>query len=551
MINQINFYYLATLLAVVLYISSLAFWLKIRALKEQCKDVQKASDDREQAVRHLKQVCDQSRFEVEWLQNTIRHPGSAIHLLETFKRWSPSSEAFCGWVIFDNGSSVGTQIVGAPKELDKQRPQLSQCMILNRFDHHSVFQELPEVIERLILFAVEHCGSNSFMIAVSHIPECFSKSANFPKLHSIMQTAKCHPQSVPEKLVEIGGDLENQIAKEMLEIRSLLDNEFQTPTELMQGFLHKLTVLSGYNFASLYLNQTENAKPWEHFASGGTLSSHQLFDRWLQAESSLLSAFAGQLEEMLILNLETLETFDEDVPFRCGIMIPVRQGGMSVGALILTHHDATHPSNECAQLIEWASQFLMQTLDREISRVDTVNQARRDPLTNLANRRTFDAELKSAAARTKNGGEICSLIMLDIDHFKSINDTYGHQVGDQVIKEIAATLQALSQNLRVTDHVLPARYGGEEFAMVLPGVDLQGALRIAEQLREEIEQLGIAQADGTIRVTSSLGVACSDRHGKNSEELLHYADEALYEAKKAGRNQVCSIRLKVLNSQAT
>jgi diguanylate cyclase (GGDEF)-like protein len=125
--------------------------------------------------------------------------------------------------------------------------------------------------------------------------------------------------------------------------------------------------------------------------------------------------------------------------------------------------------------------------------------------------------------------------MLDIDHFKKINDVHGHLAGDHVLKEVARLIQ---QRIR-RDEVL-ARYGGEEFAVILPETNLEGAFALAEGLREKIEQSKFVFQSEIIRVTMSIGVAMLKEEDRASLDLIKRADEKLYEAKRAGRNRVLS-----------
>ena len=155
--------------------------------------------------------------------------------------------------------------------------------------------------------------------------------------------------------------------------------------------------------------------------------------------------------------------------------------------------------------------------------------AETDGLTGIANRRTFDAVLARAVAPVHAGRDShCSVVLIDLDHFKSINDRHGHLVGDEVLKAMAT---ALRTSARPGD--IPARYGGEEFAVIMPGTGLQGALAAAERLRAVIEAL-----QGPVPVTASMGVASSREHGAEPTVLLAAADSALYAAKTAGRNRV-------------
>jgi diguanylate cyclase (GGDEF)-like protein len=168
-----------------------------------------------------------------------------------------------------------------------------------------------------------------------------------------------------------------------------------------------------------------------------------------------------------------------------------------------------------------------------------------DPLTAIENRRRFDDYLTTEWSRAAREGQVISLVMIDVDRFKQVNDRYGHAFGDHCLVRIAATLQGTLQ--RAADVV--ARYGGEEFGCVLPGTDLAGAAQLAERMRAAVEQLSAALTpagqdlrgnDEPPLVTISLGVGAAIPHAEAPPRiLLEAADHALYEAKMAGRNCVC------------
>lgn len=158
----------------------------------------------------------------------------------------------------------------------------------------------------------------------------------------------------------------------------------------------------------------------------------------------------------------------------------------------------------------------------------------RDPLTGVYNRRYLQERLWSEAAYCRRHATALSVIMLDIDHFKRINDQYGHAVGDEALRALATTLAELTRR----EDVL-ARYGGEEFALIVRGIDRNETLLLAERIRCEVASRRLAVADGSISFTVSVGVAhCESGSSGDPESLLETADRALYSAKYAGRNLV-------------
>jgi diguanylate cyclase (GGDEF)-like protein len=166
-------------------------------------------------------------------------------------------------------------------------------------------------------------------------------------------------------------------------------------------------------------------------------------------------------------------------------------------------------------------------------------QAQTDGLTNLANRRALDERLDGEVDHARRLGTNVAFVIADIDNFKSINDSHGHQTGDEVLRRVA---RAFSEAVRELD--LPGRYGGEEIALVLPGTNLSGARALAEKIRKTLEELEVTTPEGnTVHVTASFGAACYPAQ-TGVEELVAAADAALYEAKRTGKNRVVTATAK-------
>ena len=158
----------------------------------------------------------------------------------------------------------------------------------------------------------------------------------------------------------------------------------------------------------------------------------------------------------------------------------------------------------------------------------------RDPLTGLYNRRVLKERMLEELSRAHRFGAPLSLMMVDIDHFKRINDTHGHAVGDLVIAHVA---KLLAKDRRVSDIV--SRYGGEELVLLLPHTPLEGALILADRLRETVQGSPFRTPIGKDHVTVSIGVAAYEHAMREPSELLELADRALYRSKREGRNRVC------------
>jgi diguanylate cyclase (GGDEF)-like protein len=172
-------------------------------------------------------------------------------------------------------------------------------------------------------------------------------------------------------------------------------------------------------------------------------------------------------------------------------------------------------------------------LQRSLMHQQLAAAARTDPKTGLLNATAWQREADAEVTRALRSGAPLSLLLVDVDHFKQVNDSHGHLIGDDVLRALASELR---QQVRESDVV--GRFGGEEFTVLLPRTDGDGACRIAERLRTSAGLLSVAAEDAMISVTVSIGVAILGQHGNDLFELMAAADLALYRAKDAGRNQV-------------
>ncbi len=182
---------------------------------------------------------------------------------------------------------------------------------------------------------------------------------------------------------------------------------------------------------------------------------------------------------------------------------------------------------------------LIECLENQVKLLYT--ESITDPLTGLFNTKYFKHRVEEEVERSKRHKEKISIIFMDLDHFKNINDTYGHEFGNKVLINITKSLRRLETTqetsaLRKSD--IPARYGGEEFVILLPSTSKKQATKIAERLRKTVAAIGVKNGDKEIHVTISIGVAEFDESNEDILNTIERADSAMYEAKRKGRNCV-------------
>jgi diguanylate cyclase (GGDEF)-like protein len=219
---------------------------------------------------------------------------------------------------------------------------------------------------------------------------------------------------------------------------------------------------------------------------------------------------------------------------RTNLCVPMISQGEVLGLLV-----ANIPAGADAAMDHAAATAISEQLALGTSNINLREVLRRqsttDELTGLYNRRWFDETLRRELFRAERKRAALAVVMIDLDHFKRMNDTYGHEAGDLVLRAVG---QCLRDGVRRSD--VACRYGGEELVLVLPECDGAAAVRCAETIRTAIAALALQQGDVLLpAVTASFGVAVWPAHGDDAATLLQAADRALYTAKHAGRNRVC------------
>jgi diguanylate cyclase (GGDEF)-like protein len=309
-------------------------------------------------------------------------------------------------------------------------------------------------------------------------------------------------------------------------------NDDISEMHLLLGIIHNVDV------GLVVLDRDYRIKIWNHFMwnhSGihpFTLTDRNLFEefpelpvKWLQKKLDTVfllnnRAFSSWQQRPYIVRFNSYNpiTGRSDTMFQNMTIFPLTGISGEVEHVCLMLYDATD-----AALDERALQSANEELDR---------LGRTDGLTGLYNRRAWEHHLQTEFKRFPRSGKACTLVMFDIDHFKRVNDTYGHQAGDEVIRITSALLQETKREMDIA-----GRYGGEEFCVILLDTDSQGGVIFAERLRKAVEATRVNYDGQEIRFCISLGVAEIGRELSHHSIWLEQADKALYQSKEGGRNR--------------
>lgn len=379
------------------------------------------------------------------------------------------------------------------------------------------------------------------------------------KILGVLVTSSCWPAELPladplafmrliaqqlaerwhQKLAAEHQLTELRSAREMLEIREIIDSRIDDPVEAFSQFATRLGEMTGADRVAIYFIARRAGERLQPIVQCGNPLPPSVAADWTRHEQALAHvAIESQLGSLQ--DGAWLQSLQRESPITSAASAPIQVNGRVLGALCLTSKTPGYSLETRRRLIDFGASTLAHTLRRVFDEAAIRRQARHDHLTDLVNRRSFDAYLEAEVERIQHDESVaCSLILADLDHFKSINDRFGHQAGDKVLRETARLMGEQVSQLRAGETSVVARYGGEEFAILLPNVGLAGAMRIAEGIRTAIASKTIRIQKEMFRITMSLGVAVCPLHADSVESLIAAADKCLYRAKASGRNRVC------------
>jgi diguanylate cyclase (GGDEF)-like protein len=215
------------------------------------------------------------------------------------------------------------------------------------------------------------------------------------------------------------------------------------------------------------------------------------------------------------------------------LVLPLLSADEPVGTLMLAARADKRFTKDVREMLAVIANQVAVSLENGLLYRRMETMATTDGLTGLTNHRSFQERFGDLLERAARHGHRAAVLLCDVDHFKRVNDGYGHPIGDEVLRRVAKVLQEVARKIDIT-----ARYGGEEFAVVLDNADVHQARTVAERVRQEIGKLVVETEKGPLSVTESIGVAAFPEDGKDRATLIERADLALYHAKHTGRNRV-------------
>ena len=335
-----------------------------------------------------------------------------------------------------------------------------------------------------------------------------------------------HQQAIRHKATQLAAL--NQVAvaiSSSLGLQELLDKILQSGASLAASQAASIVF---HDEGSRRFDQAHARGLSEHFVHNMRFRDDGLAAEAFRTHSHIVSSDRAD-------SRHKLSQLARDEGIRSFICLPLASHARRMGVLYVYRKDADSFLAEEIELLTTFSYLAAGAMENAQLHAKAVTLAATDTLTGLANRRTFDARLKDEFQRTQRFSESFALLFLDIDHFKQVNDTYGHQAGDEVLKSLA---RIFKKHLREVD--IAARYGGEEFAAILPESGEAEAQAVAERIRKAVAEAPFLLPGGKeVPVTVSIGVASYPGCAADADQIVAHADQAMYLAKQMGRNRVC------------
>ncbi|MGD9579928.1 MAG: diguanylate cyclase [Vampirovibrionia bacterium] len=431
-------------------------------------------------------------------------------------------------------------------------PEINGYQLCRVLKNDNLTRRIPIILltsldEKIDRFWGIKAGADSFFVKGKNIKSLIDEIKSFLSTTSLLSETE-RKRLVETKKVESTNikSRVNQLLDQSL-IESTITNEFRNLSELIhdrtfltKGLFSLLFSILDFQISGIYFNDVGVEKKLISFSLNGIITTEELVNDVKDDFFQIAHSDIYTIETSNQYDYEIFEEYETEnqIPindigqFSSRIIIPITYGKQTLGGLCL--YSISHNHYKEDQLIKLVAEELVLLMRLRSLYIETKILAITDGLTKLFNRRYFQDVYEREFNRALRYRNPLSVVMIDIDFFKKLNDTHGHQLGDFVLQQISTMIK---NNYRKTD--CAARYGGEEFIVLLPETTLENALIPTVRLKEEIEQTLFKWDEKTsLHITVSIGLAELTQDIKKNHELIKRADQALYTAKENGRNRV-------------
>jgi GGDEF domain-containing protein len=432
-------------------------------------------------VSSLQQDRAQTRFENRIFEEFISQPNLdlAMKLLiersvssekDGFGAWLERQDNVLLWRQFQNLSSGElTSIPLGGERLGELQQSDFQVISAEDLRHHFLYDYLPVAdrrrVKNLYVFPVRHKNElTGVFLTTSLYPAEMVLERRISLALRLLHGLESHFHHSQVLRVQ-ESQLKN--TRELLELRDITDSHRNSVKELVEMFLACLTRQTRCARSMIVFSRDSQFREIRSVQRVGLRPDDESREAWERDERRLLR-IAAHRQSRLVLDAEELELYGLGEPLRSVVVVPLRPKEGTHGMLCLFRHESESFSEDDLRHIEWAAGYLGETLRRSLDLATMEMQASVDPLTGLLNRRVFQEKLSTELQRAVADGTPCSLLLLDLDHFKLVNDELGHLAGDQVLKSVAEVIPATLRTIENLPKSHVARYGGEELAVILP-----------------------------------------------------------------------------------
>ena len=428
-------------------------------------------------------------------------------------------------------------------------PEINGYQLCRLLKNDDLLKRIPVILltqlnEKLDNFWGLKAGADSFIIKNENQEEFLNHVRNFLENASFL-SQEDRETFIEEKKLEnknIQTRINNLLDQSLIE--STIINEFRNLSEfiyatkiLSKEIFSLIFSLIDFNVAGIFFNERDDKKKKSVNLSVQGVTLDEKVIKSIKEDFFSTAFGEGYFRDESMYDCEIIETANGNREFieapealRSKIIIPINYANKIIGGIVL--YNKKGAGYDSSRVLEIIIQELKVLMRIKWLYSETKYLAITDGLTGLYNRRYFQQTLDREFARSKRYKNPLNLALFDIDNFKKVNDTYGHQFGDKVIVEISKIIR---NSLRKTDYV--ARYGGEEIVLILPETPIEQTLIPIERIRVKIQDYPFFFGDKRVQVTASCGLAGIEFDVNTHEELILRADKALYESKKNGRNQ--------------